>query len=79
MQSGPLYASGSSMFSVLYLADLLWNPQCKSVPKRGRLCEQTLEQTPSSDGSPACFEVLDLSKDAQYSSLPFVAGEPHFR
>ncbi|KAK0618709.1 Autoinducer 2 sensor kinase/phosphatase LuxQ [Lasiodiplodia hormozganensis] len=58
--------------------DAVW-AVCKSVPKRGRLCEQTLEQTPSSDGSPACFEVTDLSKDAQYSSLPFVAGEPHFR
>ncbi|KAL1641765.1 hypothetical protein SLS58_005804 [Diplodia intermedia] len=61
--------------------DAIWaGEQCNmSVPKRGRLCEHTLEQAPSPDGSPACFEVLDLTKDDRFNSLPFVAGEPHFR
>ncbi|OJD30098.1 sensor histidine kinase response [Diplodia corticola] len=61
--------------------DAIWaGGQCNlSVPKRGRLCEHTLEQVPSADGTPASFEVLDLTKDGRFSSLPFVAGEPHFR
>ncbi|OMP85764.1 Hybrid signal transduction histidine kinase B [Diplodia seriata] len=59
--------------------DAIWAGCNMSVPKRGRLCEHTLEQAPSPDGSPACFEVLDLTKDDRFNSLPFVAGEPHFR
>ncbi|EKG12536.1 hypothetical protein MPH_10336 [Macrophomina phaseolina MS6] len=58
--------------------DAVW-AGCVSVPKAGRLCEHTIEQSPSPDGSPACFEVLDLTKDERFNSLPFVAGEPHFK
>ncbi|EOD44976.1 putative sensor histidine kinase response protein [Neofusicoccum parvum UCRNP2] len=58
--------------------DAVW-AGCISVPKAGRLCEHTIEQNSASDGSPAYFEVLDLTKDDRFSSLPFVAGEPHFR
>ncbi|KAF2816038.1 uncharacterized protein BDZ99DRAFT_127452 [Mytilinidion resinicola] len=58
--------------------DAIW-AGCINVPKAGRLCEHTLQTMPTSDGSPACFEVLDLSQDPRFSQLPFVAGPPHFR
>ncbi|KAF2492412.1 hypothetical protein BU16DRAFT_492058 [Lophium mytilinum] len=58
--------------------DAIW-AGCINVPKSGRLCEHTLQTMPTSDGSPACFEVLDLSQDPRFSQLPFVAGSPHFR
>jgi hypothetical protein len=53
--------------------------QCIDVPKAGRLCEHTIATLPPPDGGPACFEVLDLSKDDRFNTLPFVAGDPHFR
>jgi GAF domain-containing protein len=45
----------------------------------GRLCEHTIKAEASSPGDPAYFEILDLSKDPRFNTLPFVAGEPHFR
>lgn len=53
--------------------------QCSSVPKAGRLCEWTIRSKPLSAGSPAYFEVCDLSKDPRFNQLPFVASDPHFR
>jgi signal transduction histidine kinase/CheY-like chemotaxis protein len=53
--------------------------QCVRVQKAGRLCEHTIAASPPESGGPACFEVLDLSKDARFNTLDFVAGPPHFR
>lgn len=49
------------------------------MPKAGRLCEHTIQQLPPQDGGPAYFEVLDLTKDPRFNTLPFVTGEPHFK
>ena len=53
--------------------------QCVRVPKAGRLCEHTIAALPPPGGGPACFEVLDLSKDGRFNELDFIAGPPHFR
>ncbi|KAH7116209.1 hypothetical protein B0J11DRAFT_443684, partial [Dendryphion nanum] len=53
--------------------------QCVDVPKTGRLCEHTIATVTPPDGGPACFEVLDLSKDDRFNKLEFVSGPPHFR
>ncbi|OCL12002.1 hypothetical protein AOQ84DRAFT_286070 [Glonium stellatum] len=58
--------------------DAIW-AGCTSVPKAGRLCEYTISTMPKEDGSPACFEVLDLTKDGRFNQLPFVEGPPYFR
>ncbi|KAF2847597.1 hypothetical protein T440DRAFT_510054 [Plenodomus tracheiphilus IPT5] len=58
--------------------DALW-AGCVRVPMAGRLCEHTLATLPPPDGGPACFEVLDLSKDERFNQLEFVKGKPHFR
>ncbi|KAI4122916.1 MAG: hypothetical protein LQ338_005549 [Usnochroma carphineum] len=57
--------------------DALWLG-CGSVDKSGRLCEKTIELTPSPDAYP-CFTVTDLSQDERFNQLPFVTGPPHFR
>lgn len=49
------------------------------MPKAGRLCEHTIEQSAGPDGLPACFEILDLDNDERFNSLPFVCGAPHFK
>jgi hypothetical protein len=51
---------------------------CISVPKAGRLCEHTIQAIPTPD-EPACFEVLDLTTDDRFNTLPFVTGPPFFR
>lgn len=53
--------------------------QCISVPKAGRLCEQTIAADPPPTGGPACFEILDLSKDERFNRLPFVRSAPRFK
>lgn len=58
--------------------DAIW-AGCVRVPMAGRLCEHTLATLPPPDGGPACFEVLDLSKDERFNQLDFVKGTPHFR
>jgi hypothetical protein len=58
---------------------VLQGAQCVDVPKAGRLCEYTIATPPPSDGGPACFEVLDLSKDDRFNMLDFVRGPPYFR
>jgi hypothetical protein len=58
---------------------VLQGVQCVDVPKAGRLCEYTIATHPPPDGGPACFEVLDLSKDDRFNTLEFVRGPPHFR
>ncbi|KAF2756857.1 hypothetical protein EJ05DRAFT_466094 [Pseudovirgaria hyperparasitica] len=52
---------------------------CTSVPREGRLCEQTLQQQPKNPGDPAYFEILNLAEDPRYNHLPFIAGPPSFR
>ncbi|KAK8157673.1 hypothetical protein BKA80DRAFT_207489, partial [Phyllosticta citrichinensis] len=59
------------------VADHIW-AGCVSVPKAGRLCENTI-RSKSSNGKPACYEILDLSEDERFKKLPFVQGPPHFR
>ncbi|KAK8244967.1 hypothetical protein HDK77DRAFT_239757 [Phyllosticta capitalensis] len=59
------------------LAEHIW-AGCQSVPKAGRLCEQTIKQS-TANGRPACYEITDLSQDERFQNLPFVKGEPHFR
>ncbi|KAK7534901.1 uncharacterized protein J3D65DRAFT_427940 [Phyllosticta citribraziliensis] len=59
------------------VADHIW-AGCASVPKAGRLCENTI-RSKSSNGKPACYEILDLSQDERFNKLPFVQGPPHFR
>ena len=49
------------------------------MPKAGRLCEHTIATLSPPGGGPACFEVLDLSKDSRFNELDFIAGPPHFR
>ena len=49
-----------------------------SVPKAGRLCEHTIQTMPTPT-APAYFEVLDLTEDERFNTLPFVTGPPHFR
>ncbi|KAH9878864.1 hypothetical protein J1614_002299 [Plenodomus biglobosus] len=58
--------------------DAIW-AGCIHVPMAGRLCEHTLATLPPPDGGPACFEVLDLSKDERFNQLDFVKGKPYFR
>ncbi|KAI8940521.1 hypothetical protein NX059_004198 [Plenodomus lindquistii] len=58
--------------------DAIW-AGCVRVPMAGRLCEHTLATLPPPDGGPACFEVLDLSKDERFNQLDFVKGAPYFR
>ncbi|PVH95826.1 hypothetical protein DM02DRAFT_600223 [Periconia macrospinosa] len=58
--------------------DAIW-AGCVRVSKAGRLCEHTVAATPPESGGPACFEVLDLSKDTRFNALEFVAGPPHFK
>ncbi|KAJ4983994.1 hsp90-like protein [Stagonosporopsis vannaccii] len=58
--------------------DAIW-AGCVRVPKVGRLCEHTISTPPPPDGGPACFEVLDLSKDERFNQLGFIAGPPNFR
>ncbi|KAH6622177.1 hypothetical protein C7974DRAFT_315148, partial [Boeremia exigua] len=58
--------------------DAIW-AGCVRVPKAGRLCEHTIAAPPPPDGGPACFEVLDLSKDERFNQLGFIAGPPYFR
>jgi signal transduction histidine kinase/CheY-like chemotaxis protein len=43
------------------------------------LCEHTIAALSPPGGGPACFEVLDLSKDSRFNELDFIAGPPHFR
>ncbi|TKA80887.1 hypothetical protein B0A49_00838 [Cryomyces minteri] len=58
--------------------DAIW-AGCINVPKTGRLCEHTINAAPPSDGGPVYFEVLDLSLDDRFNTLPFISGVPHFR
>ncbi|OAL04580.1 hypothetical protein IQ06DRAFT_98983 [Phaeosphaeriaceae sp. SRC1lsM3a] len=58
--------------------DAVW-AGCARVPKSGRLCEHTIAASPPESGGPACFEILDLSKDVRFDSLDFVSGPPHFK
>lgn len=51
---------------------------CVNVPKAGRLCEHTIQTMPTPT-SPAYFEVLDLTKDKRFNTLPFVTAEPFFK
>ncbi|KAF2431009.1 hypothetical protein EJ08DRAFT_568907, partial [Tothia fuscella] len=57
--------------------DALW-AGCINVPKAGRLCEHTIQTMPTPT-SPAYFEVLDLTKDERFNTLPFVTAEPFFK
>ncbi|XPS76378.1 hypothetical protein M3J09_008431 [Ascochyta lentis] len=58
--------------------DAIW-AGCVRVPKAGRLCEHKVAALAPPEGGPACFEVLDLSKDTRFNQLGFIAGAPHFR
>ncbi|KAJ8117060.1 hypothetical protein OPT61_g1647 [Boeremia exigua] len=58
--------------------DAIW-AGCVRVPKAGRLCEHTISTPPPPEGGPACFEVLDLSKDERFNQLSFIAGPPYFK
>ncbi|KAF2999289.1 hypothetical protein E8E13_004253 [Curvularia kusanoi] len=58
--------------------DAIW-AGCVRVAKAGRLCEHTIATLPPPGGGPACFEVLDLSKDSRFNELCFIAGPPHFK
>ncbi|KAF1933546.1 uncharacterized protein M421DRAFT_52569, partial [Didymella exigua CBS 183.55] len=58
--------------------DAIW-AGCVRVPKAGRLCEHTIATPPPPEGGVACFEVRDLSQDARFNQLSFIAGPPHFR
>jgi hypothetical protein len=57
--------------------DALW-AGCVAVPKAGRLCEHTIQAIPTPE-EPACFEVLDLTSDDRFNTLPFVTGAPFFK
>jgi hypothetical protein len=59
-------------------SDAIW-AGCINVPKAGRLCEHTIQELPRSNGDPALFEVLDLTKDERFNTLPFVVEAPHFK
>lgn len=41
--------------------------------------QHTIAALPPSDGRPAYFEVLDLTRDHRFNQLPFVSGPPRFR
>ncbi|KAL5114157.1 hypothetical protein ACEQ8H_007954 [Pleosporales sp. CAS-2024a] len=58
--------------------DAIW-AGCVRVSKSGRLCEHTIAAEPPQNGGPACFEVLDLNKDARFNQLDFVTGPPYFK
>ncbi|KAF2461839.1 hypothetical protein BDY21DRAFT_277152, partial [Lineolata rhizophorae] len=58
--------------------DGLWTG-CISVPKNGRLCENTLTAVQPPDGGVPHFEVLDLSKDDRFNTSDFVTDGPKFR
>ncbi|QDS77761.1 hypothetical protein FKW77_005006 [Venturia effusa] len=59
-------------------SDAIW-AGCVEVPKAGRLCEHTIQEVPRANGDPAIFEVLDLTKDDRFNTLPFVAEAPFFK
>jgi hypothetical protein len=59
-------------------SDAIW-AGCISVPKAGRLCEHTIQELPRSNGDPPLFEVLDLTKDNRFNTLPFVVEAPFFK
>ncbi|TID17716.1 hypothetical protein E2P81_ATG10692 [Venturia nashicola] len=59
-------------------SDAIW-AGCINVPKAGRLCEHTILELPRPNGDPAIFEVLDLTKDDRFDTLPFVVEAPFFK
>lgn len=59
-------------------SDAIW-AGCINVPKAGRLCEHTILEVPRPNGDPALFEVLDLTKDDRFDTLPFVTEAPFFK
>lgn len=59
-------------------SDAIW-AGCINVPKVGRLCEHTIQELPRPNGDPAIFEVLDLTKDDRFDTLPFVVEAPFFK
>ncbi|KAE9982784.1 hypothetical protein EG328_010648 [Venturia inaequalis] len=59
-------------------SDAIW-AGCINVPKAGRLCEHTIQEVPRPNGDPAIFEVLDLTKDDRFDTLPFVVEAPFFK
>lgn len=59
-------------------SDAIW-AGCINVPKAGRLCEHTIQELPRPNGDPAIFEVLDLTKDDRFDTLPFVVEAPFFK
>lgn len=58
--------------------DAIW-AGCVNVPKAGRLCEHTIQELPRVNGDPAIFEVLDLTKDDRFNTLPFIAEAPFLK
>ncbi|KAM3069515.1 hypothetical protein ACMFMG_005621 [Clarireedia jacksonii] len=58
--------------------DELWLG-CTSVSKAGRLCERTVELTPTPADEYPAFIVSDLSKDERFNQLPFVTSAPFLR
>jgi hypothetical protein len=59
-------------------SDALW-AGCVKVPKAGRLCEHTIQSIPLNDNEPPYFEVLDLTTDDRFNTLPFVTHAPFFK
>ncbi|ESZ90339.1 histidine kinase-group I protein [Sclerotinia borealis F-4128] len=59
--------------------DELWLG-CTSVSKAGRLCERTIETTPTALGEDyPSFIVNDLTLDDRFNQLPFVTEEPYLK
>ncbi len=52
---------------------------CFTGPIEITVCRYTVLLSPSSDGSPVGYEVLDLDHDPRFSELPYIAGEPFIK